>query len=152
MLRANEARNEKIFWLCLGFFLMLISAVIIVVLTRQYYRVNELYLSGVKTDGVIYRVEAKIKSGARNRGSYESVAHVRYSADGRDYTSTLNYSTPNTRVGSKIDIYYDPKNPSRISGGAEVNLLLLFIGIMSVEFLVAFLAFRSGLRGLLAKR
>jgi hypothetical protein len=142
----DKAREESIFWAFLGGFLALIMGVILVVLSGQLCRAGELRVTGVKTAGVIYRIESKLYP-----RRYVNV-YVRYSADGEEYRNVLNYYNRTMRVGDKIDIYYDPQNPLRANGGSETKYVLLGIGIMITGVSVGFFVLRAGVRGLISRK
>lgn len=145
----NKVQEENIFWLCLGVFFILISTFFIIVLTRQYSRVNELRIAGGKTVGTIEKIESR-NIGATNR--FRTNVYVRYTADGNEYRNIINYYTPWMRVGNKIDIYYDPGNPSRASGGEETRFIVIGAGVILLCLLAGFLTFQAGVRGLMRGR
>jgi hypothetical protein len=138
------AREGNIFWLCLGAFIMLLSSLFFVVLTSQYSRASELRRSDVKTVGRIERITYRRFSSKKSI----PVVHIRYTVEGKEYRNTASYATPWMRAGDKIDIYYDPQNPSQISAGAEAEFVILGIGMMLLGMSVGFLMFWAGLRGL----
>ena len=55
---------------------------------------------------------------------------VRYTVDGKEYTSGLNEYNSSMALGSKMTVYYDKENPSRtISEPAFIKMLFALSGI-----------------------
>jgi hypothetical protein len=123
---------------------MLISVLFIGSLTAQSFRAEELRRSGAKTVGKIERIE-RIKISLRKT---RRVFHVGYTVEGKKYSNTTSYVTPWMRLGDKLDVYYDPQNPSASSVGEGSEYLTLGIGIMLLGLSLGFLAFWTGVRGL----
>jgi hypothetical protein len=141
--RSFSKREEKIFWLCLGGFLMLISLLFIAVLAAQYYRANELRFLGAKTAGAIYDIRTEFI----RTGKPRTTVYYRYAVDGKEYTDVLSYYTPKMRVGDRIDVYYAPDNPGISSGGSETGYVVLSIGVMLIGLAAGFFAIQAGIRG-----
>ncbi|MDR0654140.1 MAG: DUF3592 domain-containing protein, partial [Synergistaceae bacterium] len=135
--------GEKILWLCLGGFLILISLLFITVFAAQYYRANELRFWGAKTTGAIYDIRTEFI----RTGSPRTTVYYRYAVDGKEYADALSYYTPKMRVGDRIDVYYTPDNPGISSGGSETRYVVLGIGVSFFVLAAGFFAVQAGIRG-----
>ncbi|MDR0620672.1 MAG: DUF3592 domain-containing protein [Deltaproteobacteria bacterium] len=141
--RGFSKSEEKIVWLCLGGFLILISLLLITVLAAQYYRANELRFWGAKTTGTIYDIRTEFIG----TGSPRTTVYYRYAVDGKEYADILSYYSPKMRAGDRIDVYYTPDNPGISSGGSETGYVALGIGVMFLVLAAGFFAVQAGVRG-----
>ena len=63
--------------------------------------------------------------------------HVKYTVDGQNYSTTLNYYTSGMHKGGKVTLYYDPEDPSKtMSNPIVINIIL---GVLAAVFFLVFL-------------
>ena len=56
------------------------------------------------------------------------IATAKYTIDGKEYTRALDSYSPSYKVGGKVDIMYDPKDPTKITSGSGFGIYLMIAG------------------------
>ncbi len=122
---------------------MLFGAIVGVVGERQFMS------RAVKVSGTVVQLVSSIDS--KNNTSYQPV--VEYTTtDNQQYSYTSNVkSNPAThQVGDKVDVYYDPADPSSVVIAGETNSVYLILG--GIGFALALIAGLTVTRRLLIGR
>jgi hypothetical protein len=93
---------------------------------------------------VITKIESHSKLTTNSDGEEETetsrTVHIAYDYDGRRYERELNYYSIGMREGREIEIFIDPRDPSKISSRGDraaslilavMGAILLFVGLYS---------------------
>lgn len=127
-------KNRKLVAVILPIF---ISVILIVVGFILYDNSLKFEKRGVKTDAVIVRIDEKRDSD----GDYDHIVYVRYTVNGREYTTRLGTYTSSMYVGKTVPILYMPNNPSDIMYGKLTKFpAIVFIGMGGVFFIIGIIA------------
>ena len=109
------------FLLPLGIILIIFGVVMFVINTK-----NQNY---IKIEATVTDVREEQETNTDEDGTSTTTIYnvtVTYTVDGKEYTGDLN-NVSKQKVGDKIDIYYDPKDPSHIT---QTKSLILPIAII----------------------
>ena len=70
------------------------------------------------------------------------VVTVKYTVDGREYTSRLDSYDPSYKIGGEVAVKYDPKDPSKINPGSGFGVYIMIVGAV-ILVLVVFLTVKN---------
>lgn len=56
------------------------------------------------------------------------IVTVKYTVDGKEYTTVLDSDAPTYSVGGTVEVMYDPKNPETIHSGMGFGIYLMIAG------------------------
>ena len=70
------------------------------------------------------------------------ITTVKYTVDGKEYTTELNSHAPSYKVGGEVKIKYDPNDPSKITSGFGIGIYLMIAGAV-ILLLILFLTIKQ---------
>ena len=122
----RESRVGR-FFIPLGIILIVVSIILFVV--------NDSHKDYVKTESTVSKIELYEQAYTDSEGNYFDetyTVYVKYTVDDKEYEEELGILS-NVKVGDKITIVYNPKNPSEISEpvGLVLPIIILVAGIAS---------------------
>lgn len=81
----------------------------------------------VKTEAVI----VELKEGSEDTDSHTARyrATVEYTVDGQTYTGDLDVESASYKMGQRVSVLYDPKDPSVVHSGGMFGLYVLGVGV-----------------------
>ena len=92
----------------------------------------------VETEGTVKKVESDVVYDADNNATTHYYTDITYTVDGVEYNVNFDY-VDEKAVGSKVPVYYNPKNPNNTSNSknnAWLWLIFLGLGILSAGYTV----------------
>ena len=96
-----------------------------------------------QTNGVISKIEEVYVGGEDNEYDYEVT--VKYTVDGKEYSTLLGEYDIKMKEGQEIGIFYDPKDPNKIMSDSNTTpVVLITLGIVGA--LAGVYVFIKGLR------
>ena len=124
----RESQTAR-FFIPAGLILIIFGIVVFVItLNNQNY---------IKIEATVANVEETQETNVDNDGTNIITtiynATVNYIVDGKEYTQTLD-NVSKCKVGDKMDIYYNPKDPNQITQTKSLILpsVIIFAGIASL--------------------
>ena len=123
----RESQTAR-FFIPAGLILIIIGIVVFVIsLNNQNY---------VKIEATVTNVEETQETNVDDDGTNTTTVYnatVNYTVDGKEYTQTLD-NVSKCKVGDKMDIYYNPKDPNQITQTKSIILPIVIIvaGITSL--------------------
>ena len=123
----RESQTAR-FFIPAGLILIIFGIVVFVIsLNNQNY---------VKIEATVTNVEEKQETNADSDGTNTTTVYnatVNYTVDGKEYTQTLD-NVSKCKIGDKMDIYYNPKDPNQITQSKSFILPIVIIvaGITSL--------------------
>ena len=124
----RESQTAR-FFIPAGLILIIFGIVVFVItLNNQNY---------IKIEATVVNVEETQETNVDNDGTNIITtiynATVNYIVDGKEYTQTLD-NVSKCKVGDKMDIYYNPKDPNQITQTKSLILpsVIIFAGIASL--------------------
>ncbi len=64
------------------------------------------------------------------------IVTVKYTVDGKEYTTKLDSDAPSYEVGKKVNIMYDPQNPEKITSGKGIGIYFMIAGAVILLLLI----------------
>ena len=145
LLRAVAAAQSFRDYLKLGCLGLLLNLMWVLMLGAAYYYGHtswELSRSGASAVGTVVALK---ESPATEESGVTYAPVIKYDADGQAYTFTSNNSSdpPAYKIGQKVDIIYDPAQPSRarVNSWGELWLMPLILGAAAAVIAVVVNAF-----------
>ena len=123
----RESQTAR-FFIPAGLILIIFGIVVFVIsLNNQNY---------VKIEATVTNVEETQETNVDDDGTNTTTVYnatVNYTVDGKEYTQTLD-NVSKCKVGDKMDIYYNPKDPNQITQTKSIILPIVIIvaGITSL--------------------
>lgn len=72
---------------------------------------------------------------ADNSTNYD--VYVRYTVDGKEYTGLLNQYSPSYKVGDKVNVLYNPADPTDFAGASKgIAIYLIIIGFVMLAVVI----------------
>lgn len=65
---------------------------------------------------------------ADNENDVQYITTAKYTVNGKEYTAKLDTYAPDYKVGGKVEIKYDPSDPSKITSGFGIGIYAMIIG------------------------
>ena len=95
---------------------------------------SEFKQNAQETTAVITDIKTKrTRNGTRKRKT-KHIVNVRYTVDGQEYNTRLNYYSSGMHEGGEVKLYYDPENPSETMSDPTVSNIVL--SVLGVIFLI----------------
>ena len=123
----RESQTAR-FFIPAGLILIIFGIVVFVItLNNQNY---------IKIEATVTNVEETQETNVDDDGTNTTTVYnatVNYIVDGKEYTQTLD-NVSKCKVGDKMDIYYNPKDPNQITQTKSLILpsVIIFAGIASL--------------------
>lgn len=127
-----------------GILLIVIGIIMGVVIFGNQVKYKTFVSSAKQTPGYVTDIDktttrTRTSSGGRRRRT-RYTAHVKYTVDGVDYTTSFRSGASALSEGSTVTIYYDPANPSKAYSDAQMNgsqnfAFVLVIGLGVFQFI-----------------
>jgi len=123
----RESQTAR-FFIPAGLILIIFGIVVFVIsLSNQNY---------VKIEATVTNVEETQETNVDDDGTNTTTVYnatVNYTVDGKEYTQTLD-NVSKCKIGDKMDIYYNPKDPNQITQTKSIILPIVIIvaGITSL--------------------
>ena len=111
-----------------GLILIIFGIVVFVIsLNNQNY---------IKIEATVANVEETQETNVDDDGTNTTTVYnatVNYTVGGKEYTQTLD-NVSKCKIGDKMDIYYNPKDPNQITQTKSIILpiVIIFVGIISL--------------------
>lgn len=114
--------------------IFLIFVIVEVILYFNHHRVVQKEKEYVSTSATITNIRKKRRPNRKTK----YIVTVMYYVNGIQVESELNYYNSSMRVNNKMDIKYNPLNPSEILMSSSIlKILLISFGIVSISLLIA---------------
>lgn len=79
---------------------------------------------------------------ADNPNDKQYIVTAKYTVDGKEYTNKLDSYDPGYKVGSEVEIRYDPKNPEKMTSGFGIGIYFMVAG-GAILILIIFLTIKK---------
>ena len=76
------------------------------------------------------------------KNDVQYITTVKYTVDGKEYTTKLDSYSPSYKVGSEVKIKYDPNDPTKLTSGFGFGIYLLIAGA-AILLLILFLTIKK---------
>jgi hypothetical protein len=108
-------------------FFTLISLVLFFFAFKNGYENVSIVVSGRSTVGTVTEVRERARAKASRRANKTYQPVVAYVVDGHDYSVAAYVSRSSTsyRVGDRVKVFYDPKNPNRARMNDFIELFIV---------------------------
>ena len=73
-----------------------------------------------------------------NTGDVQYIVTATYTVDGKEYTTRLDSYDPSYKVGGEVAIKYDPSDPSKITSGFTIGIVIMIIGAVILFSVIFF--------------
>ena len=96
---------------------LLPAGLILIICGVIFFNANRQNQDYEKTEATVIDVELEQEAGTDSEGNHVDASYtvkVKYTVDGKEYEAELN-GVGKSDVGDKMDIFYDPEDPSRVT-------------------------------------
>ena len=99
--------------------------------------------SFAKVEAVVSRVDVEETVDEEGTITTNETVYVKYTVDGKEYDELLQFAKSGCKVGDKLTVLYNQKNPSYVSGATK-TMAFVYLGAGALVAVIGlFILFRS---------